>query len=102
MDWLELLKSKVESLGRRQVEADTGMSKTTLSQVLNEKYPGSLDNVAQRVRAAYANLQVTCPVLGDIALKRCQVEQIKPFSASNPQRVQLYRACLHCPHRNKS
>ena len=41
MEWFALLLKKVKELGRRQVELDTGMSKTTLSQVLNEKYPGS-------------------------------------------------------------
>ena len=101
MDWYELLTSKVTELGRRQVEVDTGMSKTTLSQVLNNKYPGSLANIEQKVLAAYTNLSVTCPVLGEIPVKRCLNEQGKPFSHSNPQRVRLFRACQSCPHRSK-
>ena len=100
MDWYELLANKVKELGRRQVELDTGMSKTTLSQVLNEKYP-SISNIEKKVLAAYANLTVTCPVLGSIAVKRCLNEQIRPFSASNPQRVRLFRACQNCIHRSK-
>lgn len=100
MDWLTLLESKVEILGRRQVEADTGLSKTTLSQVLNRKYPGNLENVKQKVLTAYADIEVLCPVLGTISAKRCSVEQVKPFSYSNPQRVRLFRACRNCPNRN--
>ena len=101
MNWQQLLHQKVDELGRRQVEHDTGMSKTTLSQVLNDKYAGNIDNVAQRVITAYANLTVECPVLGQIQQKRCANEQTKPFSYSNPQRVKLFKACQQCPNRNK-
>jgi hypothetical protein len=99
MHWLDLLKNKVELLGRRQVEADTSMSKTTLSLVLNDKYPGNLSNIESQVIIAYTNTTVACPVLGDIAVKRCNTEQIKGFSPSNPQRIKLYKACATCPHK---
>lgn len=99
MHWLELLNLKVAQYGRRKVEDETGMSKTTLSQVLNQKYPGNLDNIEAKVLSAYTNISVVCPVLGEIAVKRCNAEQIKPFSFSNPQRVRLFRACSNCPHR---
>jgi hypothetical protein len=102
MNWLTLLNQKVEQLGRRQVEADTGMSKTTLSMVLNDKYNGSLSNIEAQVIAAYTNITVCCPVLGDIAVKRCQIEQIKPFSFSNPQRIKLFKACANCPNKKAS
>lgn len=100
MNWYEMLVNAVEKHGRRQVEADTGLSKTTLSLVLNKKYPGNLGNIEQKVIAAYSASTVTCPVLGDIQIKRCMNEQQKPFSHSNPQRVRLFRACKTCPHRN--
>jgi hypothetical protein len=101
MQWFELLNHKVEQLGRRQVEADTGMSKTTLSLVLNQKYLGSMDNIKTQVVTAYTNISVTCPVLGTITVKRCNDERIKPFSASNPIRVRLYQACKNCPNNTK-
>ena len=100
MEWFDVLLQKVTELGRRQVETDTGLSKTTLSMVLNKKYNGSLENVGKRVAAAYIRTTVNCPVLGDIASQRCAAEQQKPFSHSNPQRVRLFRACKTCPHRN--
>ncbi|WP_299072797.1 hypothetical protein [uncultured Paraglaciecola sp.] len=98
MNWFELLTLKVNTLGRRIVESDTGMSKTTLSQVLNKKYAGSMANIEANVLAAYANIKVTCPVLGSIPVKRCNIEKKKPFSAANPTRVRLYKTCKTCPH----
>jgi hypothetical protein len=102
MNWLILLNQKVEQLGRRQVEADTGLSRTTLSQVLNQKYPGNLDNVAAKVNTAYTDITIDCPVLGIIPVKRCHVEQIKPFSPNSPQRIRLFKACRHCQHKKGS
>lgn len=99
MQWLTILKERVETLGRRQVEIDIAISKTTLSQVLNCKYPGSMENIELKVLTAYTDIKVICPVLGQILSKRCHVEQIKPFNPSNPQRVQLYKACRTCPNR---
>ena len=97
MQWLELLRQKCEELGRRKVEAALGISKTTLSQVLNEKYPGSMDNIATKVCEVYSNDKVVCPVLGSITVQRCVTEQSKPFAATNPQRVKLWKACQTCP-----
>lgn len=99
MKWLQLLNTKVAQLGRRQVEADTGMSKTTLSMVLNGKYPGNLNNIESQVITAYTNITVVCPILSTIPVRRCNAEQIKPFSSANPQRVRLYKACATCPHK---
>jgi hypothetical protein len=97
MQWLELLEQKVAELGRRKVEAALGISKTTMSQVLNRKYPGNLENIAAKVTEAYSSDKVTCPVLGSVTVQRCATEQSKPFAATNPQRVKLWKACQTCP-----
>lgn len=102
MEWIDLLHGKVNQLGRRQVEADTSLSKTTLSLVLNNKYPGNLSNIEAKVRAAYTAATVTCPILDSIPIKRCHSEQGKPFTTSNPQRVKLFRACMNCPNKKSS
>ncbi len=99
MHWFSLLERKTEELGRRVVEKDLGISRAALSQVLNQKYKGSLNNIKDKVLAAYTSAEVTCPILGDIPVKRCLSEQVKTFNPSNPQRVQLYKACMRCPHR---
>lgn len=102
MEWLTLLNEKANTSGRRQVEKDLGVSRTTLSQVLNHKYLGNMDNIKEKVLAAYTNAEVFCPVLGDIPVKRCLTEQIKPFSPANPQRIQLYKTCMSCPNRRQN
>ena len=46
---------------------------------------------------------VACPVLGVLGRNECLREQAADFSAANPLRVQLYRACRNgCPHFKKS
>ena len=105
MNWFEILTDKVEQLGRRTVERDCGISKTALSQVLNHIYEekgGSLRNIEAAVLSAYANIKVTCPVLGEIPVKRCTQEQKRDFVASSPVRIKLYRACMTCPQNKKN
>jgi len=97
MQWLDLLRQKVTEQGRRKVEAELNISKTTLSQVLNEKYPGNLGNIAAKVTEAYSTERVIYPVLGSITVQRCATEQTKPFAATNPQRIKLWKACQSCP-----
>lgn len=42
---------------------------------------------------------VHCPILGELAADRCLTTQLEPFSAANPLRVALYRACRGgCPN----
>lgn len=102
MDWFELLNTNVEKRGRREVEQALGLSKTTLSQVLNKKYPGNLENVKNKVLAAFGSLKVDCPVMGEIPLQRCLKEQIKPNTLSNPLRIRLYCECQICPNNRKN
>jgi hypothetical protein len=97
MNWLELLRAEVERHGRRIVEADLGISKTTMSQVLNEKYPGNLGNIEAKVLGKYSTDKVCCPVLGEITEKRCAAERVTEFRVSNPQRIKLWKACQSCP-----
>jgi len=103
--WLEILKTAAELHGRRYVEERLGISKTTLSQVLNEKYPGNLDNIARRVTEQFGtdlNTVIVCPVLAEITRERCLIEQQKPFIATNPTRVKLWQMCRNCPNKCRS
>lgn len=101
MNWQELLKNKVDLLGRRNVESDLSISRTTLSQLLGDKYPADTKNIERKVLRAYAKSHIDCPVLGQISVARCNSESVKPFSATSPQRVKLYRSCANCPNRSK-
>jgi hypothetical protein len=91
-----LLKRVVAANGQAAVARALGYSASALSQALSGSYGGSLENMLQRVSEVYGDGTVRCPVMGEVLLSRCAEERRKPFCASNPQRVRLYRACQGC------
>lgn len=96
-DKLELLRRAVSEAGSQaKVAAKLGYSSATVSQLLSGSYNGSSDTVLTRVFEVYGGQVVGCPILGDIALCRCVDERRRPFSATNPRRVRMYRACKGC------
>lgn len=103
-DWLARLRQEVERSSQRRVatalRGDNGYpSDTLLSQVLSGKYPGQTGRLQRLVEGYYLGATVFCPVLGDISRADCEHNQVKPFAATNPQRVDLFRACRGgCPH----
>jgi hypothetical protein len=97
-NWFRILNHKCEEFGRTQVCSDIDISKSTLSLVLAKKYPGNLERIAEKVQRAYETSSVTCPVLDDITIARCETERSRPFTSSNPIRVRLFRTCATCPH----
>jgi hypothetical protein len=97
-DWMQLLRDAVDRLGSIQAVADRiGYSRTAVSLVLSGTYAKDTTALA---RAVLTRLDlVSCPVLGEIAGDQCRAHQAAPFSAANPQRIALYRACrTGCPH----
>lgn len=46
--WLEVLQAEVEASSLAVVADKIGLSRTTISQVCNEKYPGDLARVPDR------------------------------------------------------
>ena len=94
---LDLLRDAVAAQkSQSKVAKMLGYSTATVSQVLGGSYQGALDNFLTRVEEVYGTRIVNCPVLGEIILTRCVTERRTPFSAANPLRVQLYRACRRC------
>ena len=69
-----------------------------ISQVLGGKYPGQTGRLQRLVEGYYLGATVDCPVLGELSRAACEHHQVKPFAATNPQRVALFRACRGCPH----
>jgi hypothetical protein len=96
--WMVLLRGAVERAPSMQAVAEQiGYSRTTVSLVLAGKYGKSTEAIALAVMTLLD--QVICPVLGDLPGPDCLRNQNAPFSAANPQRVALYRACrAGCPH----
>jgi hypothetical protein len=85
----------------RAVSGELGYSPAVISHVLAAKYPGDTQLVFAKIRGALMGETVSCPVLGEIGRDRCLAEQKRPFSAANPARVRLHRACPRCPNRRE-
>ncbi len=98
-DWIEVLRQEVQARSQSRVAAELGVSKTMISQVLNDKYPADPADLRRKVEGHYMKRTVECPVLGTIPVHQCEAHQKRPFGAANPQRVRLYRACrAGCPN----
>jgi hypothetical protein len=93
---MSLLNKAVKEHGQSTVARALGYSASAVNQVLHGKYRGRLGNVLQRVAEVYGKGRIDCPVMGSIALSRCAAERAKPFAATSPQRVKLYKACRNC------
>jgi hypothetical protein len=76
-------------------------SETLISQVLSGKYKGRTARLQRLVEGYYLGATVACPVLGEITRDACDHEQRKPFYATNPQRIALFRACRTCPNNDR-
>lgn len=98
-DLLDLLKRAVAEAGSQAAVARRiGYSAAAVSQALSGGYVGSLTLLLARVEEVYGTREVNCPVLGAILIGRCASERCTPFSASNPIRGRLFRACPGCVH----
>ena len=98
-DWLAVLRQAVERDGLRKVALQLGRSKSAISGVLSGTYKADTKRIEERVRGVLMNKRHECPVLGEISPAVCQDEQARPFAATNPTRVAVYKACRGgCPH----
>lgn len=101
-DAMELLKRKVAELGQAEVGRQLGYSSgSIICQILKGDYKGAPTNALNRVVELFGGVTAHCPVLGEITLQRCAEQKKLPFSAANPRRAQLYRACKTCERRGK-
>ena len=99
LDWIEVLRGEVNRTSQRQVAKRLGVSAAVVSLVLSGQYPASTESLEQRVRGELMSECVECPVLGEIDRRWCLDWQSKPFAATNPVRVKVYRACRGgCEH----
>jgi cyanate lyase len=95
-DQMDLLRRKVAELGQADVARRIDRSDSCISQIMSGKYQGNPDAVLALVEEQFGGSTVRCPVLGEIPLKRCAEIRKRPFAATNPTRVQLWRACKEC------
>jgi len=98
-DWIRALRAEVAKRGLRDTADLLGRSKSAVSAVLNGTYKANTKLIEDRVRGELMNKRIECPVLGEISPAACQDWQEKPFAATNPERVAVYRACRNgCRH----
>ena len=95
--WISALARAVEQSSKAAVAKRIGISRTSVSLLLANKYPSPQTNKMQAKVEAVLN-GVNCPLYGALTNAQCQKERQKPFIASNPIRVQQYRTCAQCPH----
>lgn len=96
-DLLTMLATAVVAEGSQSAVARRiNYSPAAVSQALSGKYAGDLATLLAKVEEIYGSRLVACPILGEIAITRCAVQRQTPFSASNPVRVRLFKACRAC------
>ncbi len=97
--WIITLRQQCEFRTQKSVGKDIGYTAAVVNQVLQGKYKGDVAKVEAAVRGAFMGATVKCPVLGELPTHNCLAYQKRPFAATNPTRVQLYRACRGtCPY----
>lgn len=101
LDALAALMDLKTKHSQAEIARRIGVSEGTISNALKGRYIGNVEALAERIRGELLNQTVACPILGQITSRICQDERKKPFSAVNPMRVRLWRACKACPHNPK-
>ncbi|HGY5246614.1 transcriptional regulator [Aeromonas caviae] len=99
--WLEVLQAEVGASSLSVVAEKLGLSRTTISQVCNEKYPGDLARVQKLVEGNLMGHKVTCPILGEIPVHQCLAFQRRRADevGTRPMDIKLWKACHSgCPH----
>ena len=98
-NWLSVLADQCRMTSQSRVASRLGVSAAMVNQALQGKYQGDVDRLRERVVGAYMGVLVNCPVLGNLGRDECISHQERPFAATNPIRVQLFRACRNgCPY----
>lgn len=102
-DWLAALRAEVARTSLRAVSKLIGRAPSTIKYVLDGTYGANTAHMQARVEGVLMNRKLTCPVLGEISPRQCQDEQSRPFAATNPTRIAVYRACRNgCPNFRRS
>lgn len=97
VDWIDLLRAQVAAASLAAVADRVGLSRTTVSLVLAGKYPASTDNIAGKVRDAFAARH--CPHLNAaLAGDACQRFRDRAMPRSSARDLRHWRTCQTCSH----
>lgn len=98
-DWIEALHAECERTSQARAAVRLGVSASMVNQVLRGAYKADTSRLEARVRGELMAEVVICPVVGELSRRVCQDIQRQPFAATNPMRVELFRACRNgCPN----
>jgi len=100
-DLMKLLREKCDELSQSRVAAAIGYSPSAVNQALRGTYRGDVAKLLERVAEVFGDETVDCPILGEIPLGKCAFHRRRPFAATNPLRVTLWRACRQCEKEGK-
>ncbi|WP_370269207.1 hypothetical protein [Nioella sp.] len=98
-DWIEALAKACGETSQNKVAARLDRSAALVSNVLRNRYTGSMQAVEELVRGHLLSETVNCPSLGVLPLHECHDWRVKArsFQNTNTLRVRMYRACQMCP-----
>lgn len=98
-DWVLLMAQACDRSSQAAVAKRLGVSSAMVNQALKRTYTGAYTTLEARVRGELMGKTHLCPVLGEITTRQCLDEQARKFQPTNPQRIQVWRACNGgCPH----
>jgi len=98
-DWIAALATTCDQTSQNKTAIRLGISASTVSQLLNNKYPGNMARMEERVRAALMKTEIRCPALGKISGEACLKwrDRSKGLSSASPLVVSMFRSCRNCP-----
>lgn len=95
-DSLQLLREACEETSQAEVARKLGYCPSAINQVLKGTYPAP-QNILAKVEKEYRrSATINCPILGPITPGKCIENRNRPFAATNPTRVALFRRCPIC------
>lgn len=101
-NWISVLHQECEKTSQAKVAKAMNYSAATINLVLKGNYKGDLNAVEKAFKGVFMNEKVICTVFDELSSDMCLRYQRMKFSAVNPQRVALYKACRSgCPHFKK-
>ena len=93
-EWMHLLDRAVAATSVAEVARRLGVARSSLSLLINGKYPGGTDNMAARVMDVLAE---PCPVYGGgRTSESCVSRRAEPMPTSNPFALRQWRMCQQC------
>lgn len=93
-EWMHLLDRAVAATSVAEVARRLGVARSSLSLLINGKYPGSTSNMAARVMDVLAE---PCPVYGGgRTSESCVSRRAEPMPTSNPFALRQWRMCQLC------